>query len=255
MSRSLCFVVKIQLVFSSFFAAESFTPNPLSQSVSLHAPDLAYSNGAVFDPSQTDTLQNFRKVMSVTKAQDLHEFLGEDDRLCVVKVYANWCKICKKFDLRYKKLAKTDGDRVDAHGVIKPGRVRFAEMEFSTNEELCRSLGATKLPYILLYKGATSIEDAITHFQAGPSQFQVVVNAVNKYADKLEDIVAKHDMERHFAEAGFERVMARGSALGDQIVQQLSEELGQKTPIAKGGWTPFEEFCYGQSSKLKDPRC
>ena len=48
------------------------------------------------------------------------------------------------------------------------------------NEEMCRLLNATKLPYILMYKGS---KGKVTDFQCGPAKFQLLVDAVNEHAD------------------------------------------------------------------------
>lgn len=90
----------------------------------------------------------------VLKKLDLLNFVLEDERLGVVKVWAKWCLTCKRFDSRWRKLMDSHGDKVDAmDDVIDRGRVRFAEMEYSQNEEMCRYYNVKKLPYILIYKG------------------------------------------------------------------------------------------------------
>ena len=48
------------------------------------------------------------------------------------------------------------------------------------NEEMCRLLNATQLPYILMYKGSRG---KILDFQCGPSNFQQLIDAVNEHAD------------------------------------------------------------------------
>lgn len=50
------------------------------------------------------------------------------------------------------------------------------------NEEMCRLLNATKLPYILMYKGSRG---KIMDFQCGPSNFQALIDAVNEHADEV----------------------------------------------------------------------
>ena len=74
------------------------------------------------------------------------DFVIEDERLSIIKVYASWCKTCKVFDVRYRKLANQMGD-------LSTGNVRFAEMQYDNpaNEEMCKLLNATQLPYILIY--------------------------------------------------------------------------------------------------------
>ena len=50
------------------------------------------------------------------------------------------------------------------------------------NEEMCKLLDATKLPYMLLYKGS---KGKVADFQCGPAKFQMLVDAVNEFADPV----------------------------------------------------------------------
>lgn len=103
-----------------------------------------------------------------------------------VKVFASWCKTCQVFDLRYRKLANQYSDKSD-NGILQQGRVRFAEMQYDNpnNEEMCQLLNATKLPYIIMYKGS---KGKVDEFQCGPGTFQVLIDKVREYADSKEDI-------------------------------------------------------------------
>ena len=106
-----------------------------------------------------------------------------------VKVYASWCKTCAVFDIRYRKLASQFGDTYnDDTTAMKEqyGRARFAEMQYDdpNNEEMCKLLNATKLPYILLYKGS---KGKVKEFQCSPSKFQLLIDAVNEFADPAFD--------------------------------------------------------------------
>ncbi len=62
------------------------------------------------------------------------------------------------------------------------GRARFAEMQYDNpnNKEMCQLLNATKLPYILMYKGS---KGKVDEFQCSPSEFQHLIDAVNELAD------------------------------------------------------------------------
>ena len=54
------------------------------------------------------------------------------------------------------------------------------------NEEMCKLLDATKLPYVLIYKGS---KGKVKDFQCGPAKFQLLVDAVNEFADPvLEEV-------------------------------------------------------------------
>jgi len=56
-------------------------------------------------------------------------------------------------------------------------------MQYDTpaNEEMCKLLNATKLPYILIYRGS---KGKVAEFQCSPAKFQVLVDTVN---DLLSD--------------------------------------------------------------------
>ena len=85
------------------------------------------------------------------------------------------------FDVRYRKLASQYSD----DSIISNGRrVRFAEMQYDdpNNEEMCTLLNATKLPYILMYKGSRG---KVHEFQCSPSKFKLLIEAVNEYADPV----------------------------------------------------------------------
>lgn len=124
-------------------------------------------------PSQKAATQGNNKIFKIQQPQDLLEFVVADERLSIVKVFASWCKTCKVFDVRYRKLAHQLGS----------GPVRFAEMQYDTpaNEEMCKLLNATKLPYILIYRGS---KGKVADFQCSPAKFQLLVDTVN---DLLSD--------------------------------------------------------------------
>eukprot|EP00986_Skeletonema_menzelii_P014124 scaffold8941_cov145-Skeletonema_menzelii.AAC.9 len=143
------------------------------------------------------------KVFEIRQPQDLLDFVIADERLSVVKVYASWCKTCQVFDIRYRKLASQFGDKYgDANGkeVLQHGNVRFAQMKFDdpNNEEMCKLLNATKLPYILIYKGS---QGKVADFQCGPAKFQMLIDAVNEFADPIEEMVGSaEEMEWRVAQ-------------------------------------------------------
>ena len=159
-----------------------------------------------------------------------------------VKVFASWCKTCQKFDLRYRKLANQHSDSFDAKSkTTKPGRVRFAEMQYDNpnNEEMCQLLNATKLPYIIMYKGSRGKVD---EFQCGPGTFQVLIDKVNEYADS-EDIAAAIPMfvngdeiakTNDMSEAGQQinpTKEVQFSATDKLPVSQNEEKLAQSKPM------------------------
>lgn len=51
------------------------------------------------------------------------------------------------------------------------------------NEEMCRLLNATKLPYILLYKGSRG---KVSDFQCGPATFQLLIDEIGIVECRLD---------------------------------------------------------------------
>lgn len=146
----------------------------------------------VWVPPSQNVEQRRGNVFSIHQPEDLLNFVIEDERLSVVKVYATWCKTCKVFDMRYRKVASQFGDRYDdsktgksAH-TAKRGRARFAEMKYDgKNEEILSAILGTHsipLPYILMYKGS---KGSVKGFQCTPNKVQMLTDAVNELADPV----------------------------------------------------------------------
>lgn len=135
-------------------------------------------------------------IQSINNIDEYLNFIGQpdDDQLTVVKFYASWCKACAKFDVKYKKLAHEEGDRV-----------RFAECEFGANRQMCNSLGVTRFPYVHIHKGKAG---KIGDFQCGASKFQQLVDKVNEYADaSAEEIIFKQQLQKGDSLLGDERMI------------------------------------------------
>mmetsp|Transcript_22290 Transcript_22290/g.33037 ORF Transcript_22290/g.33037 Transcript_22290/m.33037 type:complete len:230 (-) Transcript_22290:210-899(-) len=142
----------------------------------------------VWVPPSQRLLETRSTIFKIQQPEELLDFISEDDRLCVIKVYASWCQACKKFDLRYRKLASKYSDKyttTNAKGtppaeIKQQGKIRFAELQYdnSQNEDLCDSvLGTTSFPYILIYKRQ---EGKIRGFHCTPAKFQLLVNTVEE---------------------------------------------------------------------------
>ena len=91
-------------------------------------------------------------VFDINSPDDLKDFVGADDKPAVIKVYADWCKTCKQFDLRYRKLASIWGEKrqrgspgLEDEACEFSNLVRFAQMEYG---------GETYLPMDHAYRHA-----------------------------------------------------------------------------------------------------
>lgn len=141
----------------------------------------------VWVPPSQRLLETRSTIFKIQQPEELLDFISEDDRLCVIKVYASWCQACKKFDLRYRKLASKYSDKYTTNTkgttpaeIKQQGKIRFAELQYDNpqNEDLCDSvLGTTSFPYILIYKRQ---EGKIRGFHCTPAKFQLLVNTVEE---------------------------------------------------------------------------
>ncbi|EJK51008.1 hypothetical protein THAOC_29863, partial [Thalassiosira oceanica] len=73
-------------------------------------------------------------IVSIQKKEGLESFLDKDERLCIIKVYAPFCKACKAFGRSFLKLALEEGDGLNSlRQVQREGRARFGQLEYSAN--------------------------------------------------------------------------------------------------------------------------
>jgi thiol-disulfide isomerase/thioredoxin len=163
------------------------------------------------DETGTDAInmRGIPQIKSIQSREDLFDFLKEDERLCVIKFYAKWCKSCAKFGLKFKHLAHEHGDLYDNHGaLVQDGDIRFAEIEYSQNVKLCKTFGIKKLPYVQIYKAK---HGRVDEFVCGPRDFNV------KVVSKVEQFLAMSDEEIIFL-----KNMEDGEALVNEIVASNS---------------------------------
>ena len=98
------------------------------------------------------------------------------------------------------------------------------------NEEMCRLLNATKLPYILIYKGSRG---KIMDFQCGPSDFQQLINAVNEHADAtlpnsvaaIGQEVSEVEEEQEWRVQQQQQQQQQQDQKNDGIVKQKDQEI------------------------------
>ncbi|KAL7472599.1 hypothetical protein ACHAXS_012962 [Conticribra weissflogii] len=165
----------------------------------------------------------------------IHKILTTRHTQHSVKVFASWCKTCQIFDIRYRKLASQLSDQYtlvsdpinsnnngnnnpQSYQLTRRGPVRFAEMQFDdpNNEEMCRLLNATKLPYILMYKGS---KGKVADFQCGPSNFQRLIDEVNEFMDPMDE---DYGMDGGFASSSLDE-MEWSVGLDAEELEQLSQ--------------------------------
>ena len=178
-------------------------------------------------------------IVVIRTHEDYVNFLEEDDRLCIIKYYATWCKSCQRFGAKYRHLAFDEGDRINSEGQIyHTGGVRFAEVEYAASAKLCKTLKVKKLPTVHMHrKGSGRIADICCK----PSQFQIVVDEVQRLlegapAQSATDVSleTKRDAttekeagvqnKANATSASFDTAMSDGSSLADEIATSLQQE-------------------------------
>jgi len=88
------------------------------------------------------------------------------DKIIIIKFFAQWCRACKAIDPKYKKVAKEFPN------------IKFCEIEFEANKELCRQLGISVLPSLQFYQGGeTKVED----FSCGPKNWHKALKKILEY--------------------------------------------------------------------------
>lgn len=186
-------IVTISILIASLPGSEGFISNSLRiESFSQIISSSALHNTSIPFLGHDSTEKLKRKLLAkatpdiatITGHIDYEEFLTEDDRLCVVLFTASWCKNCQAFKLKYKnKLARNSGDliKLDSCEVIRRGNVRFAEVDFTDNKNLCEQKEIEKVPFVRIYREG----HLLTKFDCGPSSFPQVVAKVQSCQDSL----------------------------------------------------------------------
>ena len=148
----LLILISLHLHLSIFLSAEAFAPSTHTRRIATVLP--------LFRELISNDDEDLRAdVSTIVKQDGLEDFLKSDDRLCVIKLYAPFCKACKAFGVKFRKLALERGDRLNAAGeVVHPGIARFGEIEYSSNIKLCKYLNVKKFPTVLVYRGGENKE-------------------------------------------------------------------------------------------------
>ena len=89
------------------------------------------------------------------------------DRLCVVKVYAPWCKTCVAIGPKYLRAAKANEE------------IDFYEVDFSQCKPLCKHMGVESLPTGMIFKDGEKVE----HSSLRPSGFKSFVRKLMAFAE------------------------------------------------------------------------
>ena len=181
---------------SSFCSPSTRIPSEITQQRTSSPP----SSSAIYYRNPDDVIRGgSHLVTAINSPQEFAAFLDTRDvssesrigadgsisdpataaDLRIVKVFASWCLGCKAFDTRYRKLANQHR-APDSQLYGGYNRVRFAEIEFGSNEPLCRELGATRMPFVLIYRAGDSYDDPREGFVCPPREIDEVREAINR---------------------------------------------------------------------------
>lgn len=82
--------------------------------------------------------------------------------ICILLTYWHCASLFRAFGIKFRKLATERGDRLNAAGeTVRSGDARFAEIEYSSNTKLCKSLSVQKFPTVLIYQGRERIGEVV----------------------------------------------------------------------------------------------
>ena len=129
--------------------------------------------------------------MSFLRTDESTEGSQEDDRICVVRFSAEWCKACKSLDGRYHKLAEKCLE-------LPERPVRFAEVYYKGNELLCDALGVSKFPSVHVYKGCSGLLRSLTGCKKAKNddkslQTIPVSNMITQLKDELNILLEERE--------------------------------------------------------------
>ena len=110
-------------------------------------------------------------ISPLTTVPELEDAVAEAhalNRLCVVKVYAPWCKTCRAIEPKYKRVAKANSGEID-----------FYEVDFAQCKPLCKHLGVESLPTGMIFKDGEKVE----HSSLRPTSFKGFVKTLMAFAE------------------------------------------------------------------------
>lgn len=121
--------------------------------------------------SKTSILPPSTLLEPVIRIDGIEEYLDavkeSMDKLVVLKIFAPWCRSCRALEPKVKRTARDYP------------QVRFFEMDYEQNKELCNRLGVTAMPTFLLY---FSTAGEIDKFSCGPMR-------INVLREKIDDML------------------------------------------------------------------
>eukprot|EP00538_Stauroneis_constricta_P007297 CAMPEP_0119571092 /NCGR_PEP_ID=MMETSP1352-20130426/43946_1 /TAXON_ID=265584 /ORGANISM="Stauroneis constricta, Strain CCMP1120" /LENGTH=220 /DNA_ID=CAMNT_0007620771 /DNA_START=687 /DNA_END=1349 /DNA_ORIENTATION=- len=135
-------------------AARAFQPNPTpAVPTKTHQATALHYVSSESVPGVTKQIRRKPIIEELSSLDELQFFLQDDDRLTVIKFFADWCKQCKRLEMHYNKMASKLGDGIIARQKVQ-GDVRFAQVRYSNNiKTMLGDLRILQVPTMQVYYG------------------------------------------------------------------------------------------------------
>lgn len=105
------------------------------------------------------------KVLPLKTLDEFLDYLDNapHDSLSVVKFYAKTCPLCRRIDVKYKKMAH----------FYQKAPIRFAEIDKAVHPDFCTALGVERFPFIQIYRNGQCVA---SHGTDSDKTFEPLVN-------------------------------------------------------------------------------
>ena len=120
---------------------------------------------ATADARATDSPTTDPKVLSLQSLDDFLDYVDNapTDSLSVIKFYSRSCPLCKRIEMKYKKMAH----------VYQKAPIRFAQVDKAIHADFCTILGIDRFPYIQVYRNGQCVA---AHGTDSDKTFGLIVN-------------------------------------------------------------------------------
>ena len=105
------------------------------------------------------------KIISLKSLEDFLDYIDDapKDSLSVVKYYAKSCPLCRRIEVKYKKMAH----------FYQKAPIRFAEIEKTAHPDLSTTLGVDRYPFIQIFRNGLVVA---SHGTESDKTFGPIVN-------------------------------------------------------------------------------
>jgi len=162
-------LIFLLLVAAALPASRAFSPTVLAAPARSENPVsstlLRSTISESSDTTDTSMGPNPSKVQKLTSLDDFLNYIdgAPPDSLAVVKFYAKICPLCKRIEMKYKKMSR----------FYSTAPIQFAEIEKTAHPDLFSVLGVDTYPYIQIYRNGQCVA---AHGTESDKTFEPVVH-------------------------------------------------------------------------------